>query len=108
MGAQWPVLPGARGADLAHPDAYTDAEQAATPGTWLTVRYEDVLAKPRQHFERILAHVGLSWSARFEVGLRRHRPRSPQSERFHRDLDARDLTAIEEVLKRVLHQHGYL
>lgn len=73
----------------------------------MTVRYEDILAEPRQHFERILAHVGLSWSARFDMGLRiacGHR----KSERFHRDLDVRDLAAIEEVLKPVLHQHGYL
>lgn len=89
-------------------DAYADAERAAAPGTWLTVRYEDVVAEPWRHFERILDHVGLTWSPRFEAGLRRHRLRSADVERFRRDLDPRDVAAMENVLAPGLRRYGYL
>ncbi|MDN5851256.1 MAG: sulfotransferase [Actinomycetia bacterium] len=89
-------------------DAYAEAERSAAPGTWLTVRYEDVLAEPRRYLEQILGHVGLSWSPRVEAGLRRHRLRPPHSEHFRQDLDGRDVAEIEKVLRPQLQQYGYL
>lgn len=90
-------------------DAYDRAEAVADPGTWLTVRYEDVLADPRKHFDRILDHVGLEWSEGFEAGLRRQELRRPSvEERYRRDLDPRDVAAMEEVLGQTLDRYGYL
>lgn len=89
-------------------DAYDRAEQAAAPGTWLTVRYEDVLADPRKHFDRILDHVGLEWSPAFEAGLRRQRLHVSDVDRYRRDLDRHDVAAMDEVLEPTLERYGYL
>jgi hypothetical protein len=103
-GRSFPVLAALTWAILM--DAYAVAERSAAPGTWLTVRYEDVLAEPRQHLEQILDHVGLSWSPRVEAGLRRLRP--SHSDRFRQDLAPRDVAEIEDVLRPQLKQYGYL
>lgn len=89
-------------------DAYDRAEQTVDPDTWLTVRYEDVLADPRKHFDRILDHVGLEWTKQFEAGLRRQQLRPGDGDRYRRDLDPRDVRAMEEVLEPVLDRYGYL
>lgn len=89
-------------------DAYVTAEKQAAPGRWLTVRYEDVLAEPRPHFERMLSHVGLSWSDRFDAGLSRHPLRSGRADSFRRDLHGRDVTALEEAIGPMLARFGYV
>lgn len=89
-------------------DAYHRAEEAAAPDTWLTVRYEDVLSDPGKHFDRILAHVGLEWSDRFEAGLRRQRLRSSDGDRYRLELDPIDIAAIEDAIAPALQRHGYL
>jgi hypothetical protein len=88
-------------------DAYLAAEQAAVPGSWLTVRYEDVVAEPREHFERMLAHVGLSWSARFEAGLRRSNLTAGRTDGFRRDLALADVRALEGAIAPMLERCGY-
>jgi hypothetical protein len=105
-GRSFPVLAGLTWRLLM--DAYVQAERAAEPERWLTVRYEDVLAKPREHFERILQHVGLPWSARFEAGLRRHPLRGGRAEGFRHDLHPRDIEAIEQATGPMLELWGYL
>lgn len=89
-------------------DAFVRAEQAAAPGTWLSVRYEDAVAKPREYFQEILDHVHLDWSPRFEAGFRRHPLTGGRAEAFRHDLAPGDVAAIEATAGPMLERWGYL
>ena len=39
----------------------------------MEVRYEDVLAEPREHMRGMLDHLGLDWTPAFERGFARYR-----------------------------------
>jgi hypothetical protein len=65
---------------------------------WLTVRYEDIVARPRDSFAGLLAHLGLDWTPEFEAGFNRYSIRGGRTDAFRKDLAAADLAAMEHVL----------
>jgi hypothetical protein len=89
-------------------DAFVRAEEAAAPGAWLSVRYEDAVAKPREYFEQMLDHLGLEWSPQFEAGFRRHPLTARRAEAFRHDLRPHDVAAIEAAAGPMLERWGYL
>jgi hypothetical protein len=50
-------------------DAFDDARAEIGDDRWLEVRYEDVLADPREHTATILEFLGLPWTDAFESGF---------------------------------------
>lgn len=50
-------------------DAFDDARAEVGDDRWLEVRYEDVLANPREHTAAILEFLGLPWTDAFESGF---------------------------------------
>lgn len=83
-------------------------EAAAELGDrWLTVRHEDVLDRPENSLRTILAHAGLDYSAAFAAGVRRYRLHGERTQAFRTDLDAVQLTAVEQVMTEPLVRHGY-
>ena len=50
-------------------DAFDDARAEVGDDRWLEVRYEDVLANPREHTAAILEFLGLPWTDAFEAGF---------------------------------------
>jgi hypothetical protein len=51
-------------------DAFDDARAEIGDDRWLEVRYEDVLADPRERTATILEFLGLPWTDAFESGFR--------------------------------------
>lgn len=87
--------------------AFAEARAVHPPGQWLEVRYEDLLAAPRDELARILDFLGLPWTAAFERGLRRYRFHAERSAAYRRELSAAQLAQIEQVIAEPLRQWGY-
>jgi len=79
-------------------DASDRARSAFPAQRWLTVRYEDIVANPRDSFAALLAHLDLGWSPEFEAGFDRYTIKVARTDAFRRDLAAADLAAMEDVL----------
>jgi len=73
----------------------------------LTLRYEDVLAQPRESFARVLAFMSLPVTRAFEREIARARVDTGRARAFERDLDQGQLSLIESELAPLLLQHGY-
>jgi len=77
----------------------SDAARAEVPAErWLTVRYEDIVASPRDRLAELLGHLELDWTAEFEAGFNRYSIRAGRTDAFRRDLAPGDLAAMEDVL----------
>jgi hypothetical protein len=77
----------------------SDRARSEFPGQqWLTVRYEDIVADPRDSFARLLGHLDLEWTPEFEAGFERYSIRAARTDAFRRDLAPADLAAMEDVL----------
>ena len=88
-------------------EAFAAAERAVPAGAWLELRYEDVVERPREQVERLLAHLGLEWTDGFErafAGLEFTRARSGA---YREELPARDADLLDRVLAPALRAHGY-
>lgn len=88
-------------------EAHDEARAELPEHRWLRVRYEDIVAHPRERLAEVLAHMGLDWTARFESGFARYDFGSERNEAFRRDLAPADVKAMEEVLGEGLSTLGY-
>lgn len=89
-------------------DSYDQARLKIPADQWLRVRYEDVVACPREEFGRMLHVAGLDWSSAFESGFGRYSFSAARTESFRRDLSSDDVAAIELALGPQLGELGYL
>jgi hypothetical protein len=87
--------------------AFERARDAMPAGQWLDVRYEDVLARPRETVGRMLNFLGLAWDDDFEAGFARHAIVPGRVAAYRTDLTAQQLSAIEQVLADPLARWGY-
>lgn len=88
-------------------DAFEQAKAKIEPDRWLELRYEDVIADPRRHFELMLEFCGLSWNPAFEEGFRRYTFRSGRADAFRRDLGPDDVALLSSSLRDHLSRYGY-
>ncbi|MFG3442171.1 sulfotransferase family protein [Nonomuraea sp. NPDC047897] len=88
-------------------DRYEAVRAAVPPEQWLEVRYEDLLADPRKHLDRILAFYELPWTRDFELALDRRRFSRSRAEAYRTDLSARQLALLDSSLSAHLHRYGY-
>ena len=88
-------------------DAFEAARLELAPEHWLEVRYEDVLAEPRETFAAILDFLGLPGDRRFETALARYNFRPGRTDAFRRDLDTDGLRLLDASLAGHLERFGY-
>jgi hypothetical protein len=88
-------------------DAFDAARRGIPASRWLEVRYEDVIADPRGRFEEILAFLGIGWNDAFERSFSRYAFGSDRADAYRRELDPRDVGALETVLGEHLARFGY-
>ena len=88
-------------------DAHDEARAALGPEQWLEVRYEDVVADPREAFALILRFLGLEWTDAFDRQFGRHSFSGGPTDAYRRDFDADTLAALERSLAAHLQQRGY-
>lgn len=88
-------------------DAHDQARAAVHPGQWLEVRYEDVVADPRETLTGMLRFLGLEWTDPFDRQFQRHSFAAGPTDAYRRDFDVDTLAALETSLAAHLQQHGY-
>lgn len=88
-------------------ERYDECRAAVPEDRWVTLRYEDLLADPRERTAGVLDAMGLPWTDAFATGFGRYEFASGRSEAFRRDLAPRDVAAMEDVLGDLLVRHGY-
>ena len=88
-------------------DGFATARNQLAPTQWLELRYEDVLADPRDAFGAMLDFLGLPMDGPFERALSRYEFRTGRAEAFRRDLDASSLQLLDISLGDHLARHGY-
>jgi len=74
---------------------------------WLTVRYEDVLRRPRQELTHVLEHIGLSWNPEFAAGVERYHLSADRTDAYLRDLGEQHVRDLDDVLSDQLTRYGY-
>jgi len=89
-------------------DAFDRARQAIPASRWLEIRYEDVIADPRVRIEEILTFLGIAWDDAFERSFSRYAFGRDRADAYRRELDPRDVRAIETVLGEHLVRLGYM
>ncbi|WP_433527944.1 sulfotransferase family protein [Micromonospora sp. CA-263727] len=87
--------------------AYADARAAHPAAQWLDVRYEDVIAAPREQVGRMLDFLGLEWSPGYEKGFGRYQFHGGREAAYRDELTAAQLAAVERVLEKPLGEWGY-
>jgi hypothetical protein len=86
-----------------------EAARAIVPASqWLEVRYEDVVAAPRDHLGAMLDHLSLAWTPEFERGFRRYTFDPGRREAYRQDLGIHDVAMLDSSLAPVLARHGYV
>jgi hypothetical protein len=88
-------------------EAFERAREAMPSGQWLDVRYEDMLAQPRESVGRVLDFLGLGWGDDFQAGFDRHTILPGRVAAYRSELTAQQLSAIEQVLAEPLARWGY-
>jgi len=88
-------------------EAFADAKASVAPERWLDVRYEDLLRDPTATTKELLGFTGLGWTSEFEGRFRRYTFDTSRAEAFLRDLDASDVSTMEDVLGPRLRDLGY-
>lgn len=96
-GLQWKILM----------DAFEDARGALPDEQWMQVRYEDFVAEPRGHLERILDFAGVEWTPKFEKGFLKYEFMPERKDAYRDNLTSEQASALDEVLADPLERLGY-
>ncbi len=89
-------------------EAFATAEAELPPGTWSSVRYEDLVITPREVLKPLLAWVGLTPNPAFDARLAAQTFSSARFDAYREDLTPTQLRQLEDVLASTLERHGYL
>ncbi|SDZ24616.1 Sulfotransferase family protein [Micromonospora pattaloongensis] len=87
--------------------AFAEARAVHPAGQWLDVRYEDLIAAPREELRRMLDFLGLDWSPAFEKGFGRYTFHAGRGAAYRDELSPAQLAAVERVLAEPLAAWGY-
>jgi hypothetical protein len=88
-------------------EAFAKAQEAVPAGSWLEIRYEDVVTQPREQVQRLLDHLGLEWTDAFERAFGALEFTSARTGAYRDELSARDADMLDRVLAPALRAHGY-
>ncbi len=88
-------------------DAFEAAREAVEPERWQEVRFEDLLASPREEVARMLAFLGLEWTPGFERQFGRVAFRAGRRDAFAEELGRDDVALLDRTLGDHLERHGY-
>jgi hypothetical protein len=89
-------------------DAFEEAQSKVAPGSWLEMRYEDVVSDPRTSFATMLNFLGLEWDDAFEGWFARYTFGRDRNEAFRSELRPADCMMLDEVLGDHLARYGYV
>lgn len=96
-GLEWKVLM----------EAFDEARAAVPPESWLELRYEDIVARPRAEIGKLLDHLGLGWTAEFDRVFAGLELSEGRRDAYRSELPERDVELLERALAPQLRAHGY-
>jgi hypothetical protein len=96
-GLEWKLLMG----------AFAEAQALIPAESWLELRYEDVVERPREQVQRLLDHLGLEWTARFERSFAALEFAPNRAGAYRDELSPRDVEMLDRALAPALREHGY-
>lgn len=88
-------------------EAYDQARSHVPADQWVRVRYEEIVAEPRDRLAGVLAGVGLDWTPDFERGFARYDFSDRRADAFRADLSVSELAQLEAVVGSRLVELGY-
>jgi hypothetical protein len=88
-------------------EAFAAARGRLPEQSWLELRYEDVVARPREQIERLLAHLGLPWNDGFDRAFAALELTPDRADAYRHELSARDVEMLDRALAPALAAHGY-
>jgi hypothetical protein len=87
--------------------AFAEAQALVPAESWLELRYEDVVERPREQVQRLLDHLGLEWTARFERSFAALEFAPDRAGAYRDELSRRDVEMLDRALAPALRDHGY-
>ncbi|HSS54777.1 MAG TPA: sulfotransferase [Gaiellales bacterium] len=96
-GLEWKVLM----------QAFAEAQALMPAESWLELRYEDVVERPREQVQRLLDHLGLEWTERFERSFAALEFAPDRAGAYRDELSPRDVEMLDRALAPALRDHGY-
>ncbi len=87
-------------------DAFETTRGRIPPEQWMDVRYEDIVARPKDIFASMLEFAGLPYDG-FDSALDKYTFSQGRSDAFRRDLDAESLRLLDNSLAGHLGRFGY-
>jgi sulfotransferase family protein len=88
-------------------EAFDGAQRAVPAETWLEIRYEDIVERPREQVERLLGHLGLEWTEAFERSFATLEFTPSRAGAYREELSRSDADLLDRVLAPALSTHGY-
>jgi omega-hydroxy-beta-dihydromenaquinone-9 sulfotransferase len=88
-------------------EAFAEARERVPEQSWLELRYEDVVAEPREQVERLLTHLGLPWNDDFDRAFAALEFTPARADAYRQELSARDVEMLDRALAPALAAHGY-
>lgn len=88
-------------------EAHEAARAEIPPGQWFEIRYEDLIADPKEVLGLVLDFLDLPWNFAFERALNRYTFDSTRSTAYLKDLSTRNVKQLEDVLGPHLRRFGY-
>ena len=104
-GRSFPVLAGLEWKLLM--DAFAQARALLPAESWLELRYEDVVERPREQVEALLAHLQLDWTDAFERSFAALEFTPARAGAYRDELSPRDVETLDRALAPALRAHGY-
>ncbi len=104
-GRSFPVLAGLEWKLLM--EAFAAAQPSVPEQAWLELRYEDLVARPREQVERLISHLGLEWTDAFDRAFAGLEFTPARTGAYREELSARDADLLDRVLAPALRAHGY-
>ncbi len=89
-------------------DTSDDCEAALPAGSWLEIRYEDILSNPHEQFSRMLEFMTVPADRGFDRMLTSFGFSSAREAAFRHDLDGPALAALDVSLGEHLAARGYV
>jgi hypothetical protein len=86
---------------------FSASEQAATSGSWLTLRYEDLVASPEETTDRIVDFADLPDDPQFADQLHAIEFSGARRASYYDDLAPDGLQLMEQLLGPTLEEYGY-
>lgn len=88
-------------------DAHEHARKEVPDGRWLTVRYEDVVARPAQALDQLRRYMGLAESSVFDRAVGRTHVSSRRAQAYEVELGPGTRALLDDVLGDHLAGYGY-